>query len=338
MASVNELQSSTEAAVATVISRNQSIQTDFDELVETFPLSSAESQLSEIQQPDARESQLVANEPKYDSDDEQATDATSEQMSSDQQPSSPKDVEAEQIAQMSELKDQIEERKKLNQQLMRREASMKQQIALLEQEREKRSNEAVAIAARLTEIQQPETTAPPSPELNDQRQPPTSEPTQTDDEEAAAATCQQVSLDQQPSRAKRLQTEQRAALEDELEVQQEVYKQLTTRGGDMKQQIQQLEQEIGKSSIEAGATAAKVRELLEIQQPEATEPMEPVLLLSSQQDEPATALLSPSSPLPPEQENEPEYKSEYFESSSSSSSSITLFPQAEFPASVSQIS
>jgi len=79
-----------------------------------------------------------------------AAAADSKQVSSDAQPASCKFVQTEQSA---ALEVGIAEQKKLIQQLMMREIDMKYYIHLLQQELEKRSNEAVVSAARMREVE-----------------------------------------------------------------------------------------------------------------------------------------------------------------------------------------
>jgi len=62
------------------------------------------------------------------------------------------------------LEVEIDEQKELNQQLMTRDRDMKQYIQLLQQELDKRFNEAVVHAARLREIQPLQSSETPTPQ------------------------------------------------------------------------------------------------------------------------------------------------------------------------------
>jgi len=170
---------------------------------------------------------------------------------SDQQPAA--NVNSIQAA----LEVEIDELKKLNQQLMkerekreRENEDMKQQIQLLQQELDKRFNEAVVNAARLREVESQLAEVHPS----QSSETPTPHRSECSDS-------QKPSSDQQPASSKSIQTEQSAALEVEIDEQKELIRQLMSRERDMKQYIQLLQQELDKRFNEAVVNAARLREV-----------------------------------------------------------------------------
>jgi len=94
-------------------------------------------------------------------EDEEVESSDSQQPSPDQQPTSSKSIQTEQFLsstsvqteQSPALEVEINKQKELNRQLMTRDRDMKQYIQLLQQELDKRFNEAVVHAARLREVE-----------------------------------------------------------------------------------------------------------------------------------------------------------------------------------------